>query len=264
MEKHGRDHTILQTTQLPTRCCFITCELAHGGPSRRPVLAPGQLPSSFDYSPDCIGDPASSPWTGFYVVLPNEPRPVASRLPENERCRQRYRRRRRRPGKRRHRNCAPAHSRTRARPGARAPAHPGTHEPFLGRPPDALGAAHARRERSRHVRRAILARVLPAHEGRRSLSQRRWLRRLLSDRCGRIITAANGSAIATRSANWSTDVASSAWSSSRAPIRTPRTTTRSRPTPTGSTSPPTASRAATGRRPSCGSPARSDRTTSSS
>src|SRR5260370_27025808 len=49
----------------------------------------------------------------------------------------------------------------------------------LVRPSHALGPTHPRRRRPRHLRSPLLARLLPPHPLRRSLSQRRRLRRLL-------------------------------------------------------------------------------------
>ena len=104
------------------------------------------------------------------------------------------------------------------------------------------GAARARRS-SRLVEDdpgkfdlPVLARLFRAHEIRRRVPQRAAAASpIIRPRC-RFIIAAPGSAIAMCSANWSRAVASSAWSSSRAPIRT-RPTTTSRPRiPTGSQS----------------------------
>ncbi len=91
----------------------------------------------------------------------------------------------------------------------------------LVRPPDALGAAHAGGRRPRQVRPELLARLLPPHPLRRRLSERRRMRGLLSHRKFRCTTAASGWATPTRSAISSPAAASWAWTSSRAPIRTP-------------------------------------------
>ena len=125
-------------------------------------------------------------------------------------------------------------------------------------------AAHARRERSRPLRSAVLARLLPPRPRRRRVPQRRRHRRVLPDRRSRCTIAARGSARAIRSARSSPAAARSGCTSSRAPIRTPCATRCGRRTRTGLPSPAPASRAGIGPIPSCGSPARSVPTTSSS
>ena len=103
----------------------------------------------------------------------------------------------------------------------------------------------------------LLARLLPPHPRRRRLPQRRRLRRLLPDR-GPLPPpqrVARRPRPVRRAGRRLPQAA--AWSSSRAPTRTRRTTTPRARIPTGSPSTPTASRAGTGPRPSCGSPARS-------
>ncbi len=134
----------------------------------------------------------------------------------------------------------------------------------LVRQADALGAAHAGRERSRPLRSAVLARLLPPHPRRRRLPQRRRHRRLLPDRGPAPPPQRLARATAIRSGRSSPAAARSGCTSSRAPIRTPRATRCGRRIRTGSPSTPTGSRAGTGRTRICGSPARSARTTSSS
>ena len=134
----------------------------------------------------------------------------------------------------------------------------------LGGQADALGPAHPRRGRPGQVRPAILARLLRSRPNpTRSVSARAAASRITRRRSPST-TAARGWASATCSASWWPVAASSAWSSSPAPTRTRLTTMCARRTPTGLPWTPTASRAGTGPRPRCGSPAGSAPTISSS
>ena len=96
--------------------------------------------------------------------------------------------------------------------------------PGLVRHADALGAADAGRERSRPLRSAVLARLLPPHPRRRRLPERRRHRRLLPDRGA--AAPSQRMARVERSVRDAGCRAAARWgcTSSRAPIRTPRAT----------------------------------------
>ena len=74
--------------------------------------------------------------------------------------------------------------------------------PGLVRHADAVGAADAGRERSRPVRSAVLARLLPPHQGRCRLPERRGHRRLLPDRGAAAPSQQHAWARAIRSGRW--------------------------------------------------------------
>ena len=119
----------------------------------------------------------------------------------------------------------------------------------LVRPPHALGAAHLRRRRSRPATTpssgsTTSSAPTPTPPVSAPAAASPSIRRKF-----RCTTAATGWATPIRSASWSPAAASSAWSSSPAPIRTPSTRTCTTRTRTGSPSTRRARSAATGRSP---------------
>ena len=133
------------------------------------------------------------------------------------------------------------------------------------RSPDALGAAHAGRERSRPVRSAVLARLLPPPARRRRDAERRRDRRVLPDEG----PAAPSQRVARRDAIRSATLVAGCRAMSmhvlaRTDPHAVRDEVRAGASGLDLHRPRRASRAATGRIPICGSPARSAPTTSSS